>query len=394
MILATLMVGLMAGCGNYSGGDSAGRTDAEGMPCPPSGHGQAAVQVGVKDPNGARACRELLGPPFASNPGPASGTGQDGGHTASGTPSRPVDAKPDSPSGAQTGSNSTSKPGSATSSRPGTNASSEPGSNASSKPGSNSSSKPDSKPQSQAGSNPDPKPGSGTDSKPQDQAPPAPPVKLDKPTEPAVAYTGKNGAKLVALTFDDGPDNRYTPAILDILKAKHIHATFFTVGLQVKRYGAVMKRIVDEGSEIGNHTYAHKDLSKLDSNPIMNQIKWTDTLIQKQAGYVPRLVRAPYGASSPLLKRIVADNKRELVFWTVDTKDWEGSTVTAMRANVNKNTHPGGIILMHSFGSKHIANTVQLLPLIIKDLEAKGYSFVTVGELLDAKAQHRAAAAK
>ena len=81
----------------------------------------------------------------------------------------------------------------------------------------------------------------------------------------------------------------------------------------------------------------------------------------KQVGYVPRLVRAPYGASSPLLKRIVADNKRELVFWTVDTKNWEGSPVSAMRANVNKNTHPGGIILMHSFGSKHIANTVQLL---------------------------------
>ncbi|QHW31480.1 polysaccharide deacetylase family protein [Paenibacillus rhizovicinus] len=224
--------------------------------------------------------------------------------------------------------------------------------------------------------------------------PAAPPVKLDKPTEPAMPYQGKSGAKLVALTFDDGPDNRYTPEILDILKAQHLHATFFTVGIQVKRYGPVVQRIVKEGHEIGNHTYSHSNLSKLDSTAILNQIKWTDTLIQRQVGFVPKLVRAPFGASSPLLKQIVADNGRSLVFWTVDTRDWEGSTVSAMRANVNKNTHPGGIILMHSFGSKHIGNTVKVLPLVIKDLQAKGYTFVTVSELLDAKARNKQAAAK
>ncbi|QHT59324.1 polysaccharide deacetylase family protein [Paenibacillus lycopersici] len=224
--------------------------------------------------------------------------------------------------------------------------------------------------------------------------PPAPPVKLDRPTAPAMAYTGKNGAKLVALTFDDGPDNRYTPAILDILKAQHVHGTFFTVGVQVKRYPAVMKRIVKEGHEIGNHSYSHPDLSKLDCAHVLNQIKWTDTLIDREAGFVPRLVRAPYGAASPLLKQIVADNGRRLINWTVDTRDWDGSTVPAMRANVNKNTHPGGIILMHSFGSKRVGNTVELLPLIIKDLRLKGYAFVTVSELLDAKARSEQAAAK
>ncbi|SFI70772.1 Peptidoglycan/xylan/chitin deacetylase, PgdA/CDA1 family, partial [Paenibacillus sp. UNC496MF] len=243
-----------------------------------------------------------------------------------------------------------------------------------------------------AGSSGDSKPGAGSGAndgsgKPQKAAPP---VTLDRPSQPAAAYGGPDGAKLVALTFDDGPDNKYTPKILDILKAKHVHATFFAVGTQVKRYGAVMKRIVAEGSEIGNHSYSHTDLSRLDSAHIMNQIKWTDTLIRKQAGYVPRLVRAPYGASSPLLKQIVADNGRSLVFWTVDTRDWEGASVTAMRANVNKNAHPGGIILMHSFGSKHLANTVELLPLVIKDLQARGFTLVTVSELLDVKAKHAA----
>ncbi|SFT19338.1 Peptidoglycan/xylan/chitin deacetylase, PgdA/CDA1 family [Paenibacillus sp. BC26] len=221
-----------------------------------------------------------------------------------------------------------------------------------------------------------------------------PPVMLDQPTEQNTDFLSPQGAKLVALTFDDGPDGHYTPAILDILKAKKIHATFFTVGTQVKRYGKVMRRIRDEGSEIGNHSYAHKDLSKLDSNPILNQIKWTDELIHKQIGYVPRLVRAPYGATSPLLKQIVKDNGRELIGWTVDTRDWAGSSVAAMRANVNKNTHPGGIILMHSFGSKHVSNTVELLPLIIKDLQNKGYTFVTVSELLAAKAHSNHAKTK
>ncbi|RAP74402.1 polysaccharide deacetylase family protein [Paenibacillus montanisoli] len=222
--------------------------------------------------------------------------------------------------------------------------------------------------------------------------PPVKPAALDLPTEPAAAYSVKKGAKLVALTFDDGPDDRFTPAILDILKAKKIRATFFTVGLQVKRHAKVMQRISREGSEIGNHSYAHKNLTKLDSGKIVEQIKWTDMLIDKQIGYVPRLVRAPYGAVSPQLKDIVKQNHRELIGWTVDTRDWEGSSVSQMRANVSKNTRNGGIILMHSFGNKYVNNTVQLLPLIIEDLQSKGYTFVTVSELLAAKSSGKPAA--
>ncbi|WP_245995879.1 polysaccharide deacetylase family protein [Paenibacillus taihuensis] len=217
------------------------------------------------------------------------------------------------------------------------------------------------------------------------------PILLQKPTEPAVDYVPKKGAKLVALTFDDGPDGRFTPEILSILKASKIHATFFTVGIQVNHYGSMMKRIKAEGNEIGNHSYSHKDLSKLDRNQILSQIKQADVLINKQCGYVPRIVRAPYGAVSPLLRTIMKENHRDLIGWSVDTRDWAGSSVATMRANVNKNTHPGGIILMHSFGSK-LDNTVQLLPLIIKDLKNKGYTFVTVSELLAAKADAKAKA--
>ncbi|BBH22637.1 hypothetical protein Back11_39820 [Paenibacillus baekrokdamisoli] len=222
--------------------------------------------------------------------------------------------------------------------------------------------------------------------------PPAPPaVVLDKPTSAEVHYTVAPGSKLVALTFDDGPDHRYTPAILDILKTYKVKATFFTVGSQVKKYPDIMKRIVKDGHALGNHSYNHPDLSKMDSNSIKNQIKWTDILFQRTVGFVPCLVRAPYGAVSPLVKDIMSQNNRELIGWTVDTKDWAGDSVAKMRANVNKNTHPGGIILMHSFGGKSIHHTVQLVPLIIQDLKKKGYTFVTVEELLSAKEENHKA---
>ncbi|GGD88058.1 hypothetical protein GCM10010911_53170 [Paenibacillus nasutitermitis] len=210
-------------------------------------------------------------------------------------------------------------------------------------------------------------------------------LKLDKPTSPVVQYEAKAGSKLVALTFDDGPDTSYTPAILDILKQYNAKATFFTVGTQIKKYPDMMKRIVKEGHEIGNHTYHHKDLSKLDSDHIANEIMWTDTLIQQAVGYVPRLVRAPYGATNSTLNEMIGANGRDLVGWTVDTRDWAGESAASIKANVNKNTKPGGIILMHSFGSKHIKNTVSALPGVIKELQKKGYTFVTVDELLAAK---------
>ncbi|TYP69604.1 polysaccharide deacetylase family protein [Paenibacillus methanolicus] len=217
-------------------------------------------------------------------------------------------------------------------------------------------------------------------------------VKLEKPTTGTTHFSAKQGDKLIALTFDDGPDHRYTPEILEILKASGAKATFFMVGTQLKKYPDTVKQIVADGHGVGNHTYHHANLAKLNENEIKQEIKTTDALFREAVGFVPHLVRAPYGSVSDVLKTVVRDNNRELVGWTVDTMDWDGATVTAMRGNVNKNARPGGIVLMHSFGSKHLRNTVKLLPLIIKDLRAKGYTFVTVDELLAAKAQNKKAA--
>lgn len=187
--------------------------------------------------------------------------------------------------------------------------------------------------------------------------------------------------KVVALTFDDGPDTRYTPAILDILKEKGVKATFFVVGLQVSKSPEVLERIVKEGHSVGNHTLNHKDLSELNKDAILKEINAGDKLIKDAVGFTPVLFRAPYGAVSDTLKDIIDNTGRQMIGWTVDTRDWAGTPIDEMREMIRTETKPGGIILMHSFGGKHIAGTVEALPAIIDDLKEMGYSFATVDEL-------------
>jgi len=200
------------------------------------------------------------------------------------------------------------------------------------------------------------------------------------PTQPANAHEGK----LVALTFDDGPDNNYTLKILDILKEYDVKATFFLVGTQVKKYPETAKRIVEEGHSVGNHTWSHSDLTKLSAKAQAEQIDKAQREIVKATGATPSLMRAPYGAISSSALKTVHLGGMKHVAWTVDTRDWAGTSVAAMHKNVMTNTKEGGVILMHSFGGRKDAleHTVKLLPSIIKDLQAKGYELVTVDEMI------------
>ncbi|REK74850.1 polysaccharide deacetylase family protein [Paenibacillus paeoniae] len=187
--------------------------------------------------------------------------------------------------------------------------------------------------------------------------------------------------KRVALTFDDGPDLKYTTAILDILKEKGVKATFFVVGTQVEKYPEIMKRMEDEGHAIGNHSQSHKDLSKLGKSDILSQVSLADKALHDALGWTPTLFRAPYGAVSDTLKKVMKEQNRRLVGWTVDTRDWAGTSVADMREMIRKGTKANGIILMHSFGGKHIRNTVDMLPGVIDDLQKMGYTMVTVDEI-------------
>ncbi|MCA0757862.1 polysaccharide deacetylase family protein [Paenibacillus sp. N4] len=202
----------------------------------------------------------------------------------------------------------------------------------------------------------------------------------EEPAKPTPDADKQDKQKVIALTFDDGPDARYTTEILDILKEKGVKATFFVVGTQAAKYPEIMKRIVDEGHAIGNHTNQHKDLSKLSEKGILDEITEADETINEAVGFTPTLFRAPYGAVSDTLKKVLKSMNRELIGWNVDTRDWAGTSVSDMRKMIRNEAKPGGIILMHSFGGKHIKNTVKALPGIIDDLEDMGYSLVTAGK--------------
>ncbi|WP_209752054.1 polysaccharide deacetylase family protein [Cohnella suwonensis] len=235
-----------------------------------------------------------------------------------------------------------------------------------------------------------PDPGGQQPSNPQPPQPPLtpPPEKNERPVSP-----GKDqypNRKLVALTFDDGPDGKYTEEILGILKEKGVKATFFLVGTQVAKYPEVAKRIAEEGHDVGNHSWSHADLTKLSAQAMRDQLTKTQDAIFKATGVTSDLMRTPYGAYDDGVLKEIHDQDMTHVFWTVDTRDWAGTSVADMRKNMLSHTHKGGIILMHSFGGrKHaIDHTVALLPTIIEELQDKGYEFVTVNELIASGQAH------
>ncbi|SDO29493.1 Peptidoglycan/xylan/chitin deacetylase, PgdA/CDA1 family [Paenibacillus sp. yr247] len=193
--------------------------------------------------------------------------------------------------------------------------------------------------------------------------------------------------KQVALTFDDGPDDKYTLKILDILKANGIKATFFVVGEHAAKYPAVLRRIVQEGHVVGNHSWDHPDLLKLSNELIRNEITKTDDVIRNISGASPTLFRAPYGAVNNDVRIDAASTGHHLIGWSVDTLDWKGKSTAEIINAVKKEVTPGAIILQHSAGGKggNLTNTIQALPQIISYLKQNNYSFVTVPELLSAE---------
>lgn len=207
----------------------------------------------------------------------------------------------------------------------------------------------------------------------------------NQPYKEIVYYNGPKNVKEVALTFDDGPDNIFTPKILDILKENNIKATFFIVGIRAQANPEMVKRILNEGHSIGNHSWDHPDLDKLSSDKIKSEIKKTDDLLSSIIGYHPSIVRPPYGAADKNVIQEIGFMGFKIIDWSVDTRDWAGTPVPTIMSYVKQELRPGGIILQHCAGGKkeNLYNTVTALPQIIAYLRSGGYSFVRVPELLN-----------
>ena len=179
--------------------------------------------------------------------------------------------------------------------------------------------------------------------------------------------------KLMALTFDDGPSD-VTGNILDVLKSYDAHATFFALGNRMKTYKVTLQRIVDEGHEVASHTYSHKDLSTLDEKGILNQINTTNVNFNSITGEKIKYVRPPYGSYNSKVLNTVS---HPLIMWNIDTKDWDTRDAKKTANTVIKKAFNGGIALMHDL---YFSN-VEALKIMLPELEAKGYRFVTISEM-------------
>lgn len=180
---------------------------------------------------------------------------------------------------------------------------------------------------------------------------------------------------IIALTFDDGPHPTNTAKILDELKARDAVATFFVLGNRVDYYPDVLKRIVTEGSEIGNHTWNHREMTKMSTEEIAWQVGDTQKAIKAITGYEARVLRPPYGSMNEATASRI---DHPLILWSVDTLDWRDRDVDIIQGNVYSVTKDGDIVLMHDIHATTADSVGGILDYYIE----KGYTFVTVSELL------------
>ena len=197
-------------------------------------------------------------------------------------------------------------------------------------------------------------------------------------------YThGSREERAIALTFDDGPHPIYTDKILDVLEKHDVKATFFAIGINAENYPAPLLRAFEEGHEIGNHTYNHKNLRNMKYESMLMEVSDASKKIYDLTDYGVNLIRPPQGAMNAQFLSMAEELGYRIVLWDVDTRDWAHPTVGEIVENVTANTKDGAIILMHDFIGKN-SPTPEALRQIIPRLRASGYEFVTVSELLGA----------
>lgn len=196
-------------------------------------------------------------------------------------------------------------------------------------------------------------------------------------------YKAQTEKKVIALTFDDGPDQRFTPQVLDVLKKYHVKATFFLLGTRVHKYPDMAKRIDNEGHIIGNHTYWHPQLTKTSVQNMVWEIKENEREIKSVINKETNLFRAPYGALNDNLVKKLGEMNYLGVGWSIDSEDWKSLSSKEIKRNILNHVHPGAIILMHSAGhwTQDLSGTAEALDELIPYLQKRGYEFVTVPEL-------------
>jgi peptidoglycan/xylan/chitin deacetylase (PgdA/CDA1 family) len=181
----------------------------------------------------------------------------------------------------------------------------------------------------------------------------------------------------VALTFDDGPDPRYTPRILATLARAKMPATFFMVGRQAAAHPQLVRRVAHAGQAVGGHTWNHARLDRLPPAQVAAEVDCTNRLLARLAGRPVRLLRPPDGAYDREVLDLLAARGLQLVLWTADSRDWARPGVGRIVATVARELRPGAIILFHDGGGDR-SQTVAALPTVLRRLHARGYRVVAL----------------
>jgi len=201
---------------------------------------------------------------------------------------------------------------------------------------------------------------------------------------PLCAWRGPRARRRMALTFDDGPDAAWTARVLDILAARRIRATFFLIGERAAREPAVVRAIVGAGHEIGSHGWSHTSLWLCGPRRTETEIARTKSLLGYLTGTPPALFRPPWGMVNAAMFRALRRHGQRCVFWSIQPEGLRPAAAETQVAHVLRRAHPGAIVDLHDAeGTPGApARLCAALPAMIEGLQAAGYDFATVGELL------------
>ncbi len=192
-------------------------------------------------------------------------------------------------------------------------------------------------------------------------------------------FSIKTSKKVIAMTFDDGPVLSNTTRLLDILKERKIKATFYVVGEMVRDNPQLLRRMIAEGHEIGNHTVKHSTLTRMSIESLEKELMTAHQAILSATGVEPKSMRPPGGAITEKQRIwMLANLGYPTILWSVDPNDWKRPGVDVVTRRLVEGAHPGAILLAHDLH----APTVDAMPSTLDQLLKKGYKFVTVSELI------------
>lgn len=200
------------------------------------------------------------------------------------------------------------------------------------------------------------------------------------PQEVGVSHSrGRTNLPYIAMTFDDGPHPQNTPRLLDMLRERNIKATFYVIGRSVNMYPQIVRRMVAEGHEVGNHTWTHRKLTALSDASVRIEMDRTRDIIIEACGVKPRTMRPPYGALRQNQRAwIYKEYGYPTILWNVDPEDWRRPGLSVVTSRIINNTRNGSIVLAHDLHKP----TVDAMPATLDGLLRRGFKFVTVSQLL------------